>query len=105
MLFRSAIPPTVLLTLIFLQQSYQGELPALAYSTYLDWLYSFSFVIAFALFCLFCWGINTYDKARANQEESAALKRINHIDLIIQLSATIGFSALLLWGYILSRST
>ena len=47
---RIAIPPTVLLTLIFLQQSYQGELPALAYSTYLDWLYSFSFVIAFALF-------------------------------------------------------
>ena len=43
--FKAAVPPTLLLGLVFMQQSYQVEIPNLAYFTYLDKLY----VVAYSL--------------------------------------------------------
>ena len=40
---RVAIPPTVLLTLIFMQNSYHSQLPQLAYLTWLDQIYLISY--------------------------------------------------------------
>lgn len=93
---RLAIPTTILLTLIFLQQAYKAELPSLAYITYLDWFYIFAYAISAALFCLFCWGTNLYAKADADGHEQVALRRINRVDLLFQALAAIGLIGFLL---------
>lgn len=85
---RLAIPTTALLTLIFLQQSYRADLPALSYSTFLDILYVYSYLVAIAFFLLFCWGSNYYHKA-SEGGELLAEHYINRIDLRFQLAALI----------------
>lgn len=95
---RLAIPSTALLTLIFLQQSYKAELPALSYLTFLDYLYAYSYIVSLMLFVLFLWGTNIYAEA-AGDDKSHALQRINNMDRIFQLSAFLGFFliAILAW--------
>lgn len=93
---RLAIPTTILLTLIFLQQTYKAELPSLAYITYLDWFYIFAYAISAALFCLFCWGTNLFAKADADGREQAAVRRINRVDLLFQSVAGAGLIGFLL---------
>ena len=95
---RLAIPSTGLLTLIFLQQSYQAEIPQLDYLTFLDWFYACGYLIAIGTFVLFVWGTNFYQKARKGGKEQA-LKTINKADLIFQLSAIVGtlLTGLLAW--------
>lgn len=80
---RLALPSTALLTLIFLQQSYHSHLPKLPYTTYLDDLFSCSYVISMALFALFTWGANTYSKA-PESEKTEVMKRINVVDGMFQ---------------------
>ena len=95
---RLAIPSTGLLTLIFLQQSYQAEIPQLDYLTFLDWFYACGYVIAIGTFILFVWGTNFYQKAPQNGKEQA-LETINKADLVFQLLAIVGtlFTGLLAW--------
>ena len=95
---RLAIPSTGLLTLIFLQQAYRTELPALDYLTFLDWLYACGYVIAILTFMLFVWGTNIYQEA-GESEKALAVDRINRIDTIFQLSAVLGIviAAALAW--------
>jgi hypothetical protein len=95
---RLAIPSTGLLTLIFLQQSYQAEIPQLDYLTFLDWFYACGYVIAIGTFVLFVWGTNFYQKAPQNGKEQA-LETINKADLVFQLLAIVGtlFTGLLAW--------
>jgi len=83
---RLAIPSTALLTLIFLQQSYHSSLPKLSYTTFLDDLFSCSYLISMALFALFTWGHNTYSSATEAQKEQA-MKAINRTDLYFQVSS------------------
>jgi hypothetical protein len=83
---RLAIPSTALLTLIFLQQSYHSSLPKLSYTTFLDDLFSCSYVISMALFALFTWGHNTYSSAPDGQKEQA-MKVINNADRFFQVSS------------------
>ncbi len=95
---RLAIPSTALLTLIFLQQSYKSELPSLSYLTFLDFLYAYSYIVSLVLFVLFLWGSNVY-AASLDHEKGDALRRINSMDKIYQLSALLGFFfvAILAW--------
>lgn len=83
---RLAIPSTGLLTLIFLQQSYQAEIPQLDYLTFLDWFYACGYVIAIGTFVLFVWGTNFYQRAPIDGKDQA-LATINRADLVFQISA------------------
>ena len=83
---RLGIPSTALLTLIFLQQFYHSSLPPLPYTTYLDNLFSVSYVIAMALFALFTWGANVYAKA-PEVDKARVMNRINRVDAWFQLSS------------------
>ena len=85
---RLAIPSTGLLTLIFLQQAYRTELPALDYLTFLDWLYACGYVIAISTFVLFVWGTNCYQSA-GDGDKQMAIASINRIDTIFQLGAIV----------------
>ena len=86
---RLAIPSTGLLTLIFLQQAYQAELPELDYLTFLDWIYACGYVISIGTFLLFVWGTNFYQRTPKKGKEQA-LATINRADTIFQVSAVIG---------------
>ena len=85
---RLAIPSTGLLTLIFLQQAYQAEIPQLDYLTFLDWFYACGYVISIGTFVLFVWGTNFYQKAPKGGKDQA-LETINRADLIFQVSAIV----------------
>ena len=85
---RLAIPSTALLTLIFLQQSYHSSLPRLSYTTFLDDLFSCSYLISMGLFALFTWGHNTYSSA-ADDKKEQAMKVINKADLLFQVSSAL----------------
>ena len=49
---RAGIPVTVLLTLVFLQQTYRDELPDLPYLTFLDQVYVVAYVVTLLAFVL-----------------------------------------------------
>lgn len=49
---RAGIPVTVLLTLVFLQQTYREELPDLPYLTFLDQVYVLAYVVTLVAFIL-----------------------------------------------------
>ena len=94
---RLAIPPTALLTLVFLQQGAHEGLPMLGYLTYLDKLYLFGYVAATVEFGLFVWGANTIKRSPAEQLQ-AADRRINGIDSAYQLAIIIGALGILILG-------
>jgi hypothetical protein len=52
---RASIPVTVLLTLVFLQQSYREELPALPFLTFIDQVYVVAYVVTLVAFVLVIW--------------------------------------------------
>ena len=85
---RLAIPTTALLTLIFLQQAYRADVPALSYTTFLDWFYIYAFLVSIIIFLLFCWGSNYYNKV-SEGGEMLAEQQINRVDLIFQSAALI----------------
>jgi hypothetical protein len=85
---RLAIPTTALLTLIFLQQGYQANLPSVSYLTFLDWLYLYAYFISIAVFVLFCWSTNRYNNADEDYKVDAEIA-INVIDKRIQTIAII----------------
>jgi hypothetical protein len=73
-------------------------LPALAYSTYLDWLYTYAYLVSIGLFAMFCWGTNYYSNSLLQSREEQALKEINRLDFIMQLAATSGLVAFIIFG-------
>jgi len=85
---RLAIPTTALLTLIFLQQGYQANLPSVSYLTFLDWLYLYAYFISIAVFVLFCWSTNRYNNADEDYKVDEEIS-INVIDKRIQTIAII----------------
>ena len=52
---RASIPVTVLLTLVFLQQTYRDDLPDLPFLTYLDQVYVVAYVVTLVAFVLVIW--------------------------------------------------
>lgn len=80
---RVGIPPTALLSLIFLQQTYQNWLPELPYITFLDTIYNVCYIANLILFGLFLWGTNTYSQS-TESERPAVIDRIDQWDARIQ---------------------
>jgi len=97
---RLAIPSTALLTLIFLQQSYRADLPALSYMTYLDFLYIYAYLLSVVFFLLFCWG-NVYYNNASEGAEALAAQNIDRIDLRFQIAALISLALLASLAYLL----
>ncbi len=52
---RASIPVTVLLTLVFLQQTYRDDLPDLPFFTFLDQVYVVAYVVTLLAFVLVIW--------------------------------------------------
>lgn len=96
---RLAIPSTALLTLIFLQQSYHSSLPKLPYTTFLDDLFTTSYLIAMALFGLFTWGYNVY-MAAPDEQKASTMRRINQADMRFQYLSLglLVLTAVISWG-------
>ncbi|MEI8249975.1 MAG: hypothetical protein WCF98_02260 [Synechococcus sp. ELA057] len=65
---RASIPVTVLLTLVFLQQTYRGELPELPFLTFLDQVYVVAYVITLVAFILVIWIGRRYASMEALEE-------------------------------------
>lgn len=95
---RLAIPPTALLTLVFLQQSYKAELPPTSYLTFLDHLYTYGYAVSVGLFVLFLWDSNQMEAVTEAQRQQL-IRRINRVDLRCQLGALAGLVvvALIAW--------
>jgi len=80
---RVGIPATVLLTLVFLQQSYKAGLPTLPYLTFLDEVYVVCYVLTLIAFVLTIWaGKKRFDVNRLNDEAQIDLmeRRIEQFD-------------------------
>lgn len=103
---RLGLPPTVLLTLIFLQQGYKAELPDLPYVTFLDALYNLCYLTTLILFGLFVWGSNKLDEA-SELERPAVIAYINTIDLRFQVCLTVALIGIgtLNWFVVSARAT
>ena len=95
---RLAIPPVILLTLVFMQQAYRDSLPALPYLTVLDSLYAFSYCVTLLMFCEFIWCANLMQ--RLEPARFAAIeRRIDRFELGLQLASLSGYGALVLWAW------
>jgi hypothetical protein len=97
---RLAIPTTALLTLIFLQQSYRADLPPLSYTTFLDLLYIYAYLVSISFFLLFCWGSVYYTNA-SDGDELLAEQQINRVDWKFQLVALIALALLVPLAFVL----
>ena len=80
---RVGIPPTALLSLIFLQQTYQNWIPELPYITFLDTIYNVCYATNMILFGLFLWGTNAYNLANEENKPSV-IERIDQLDSYFQ---------------------
>ena len=80
---RVGIPPTAVLSLIFLQQTYQNWIPELPYITFLDTIYNVCYATNLILFGLFLWGTNAYNLA-SEQDKVSVVERIDRLDSYFQ---------------------
>jgi hypothetical protein len=95
---RLAIPPVLLLTLVFMQQSYRETLPTLPYLTFLDGLYAYSYIVALAFFVLFIWSSNISEGI--NPESVPAIeRRTDKMDRLVQLASLAGYGGLIVAGF------
>ena len=69
---RASIPVTVLLTLVFLQQTYRSDLPLLPFLTFLDQVYVVAYVVTLLAFVLVIWIGRRY--AAMEEMEDAEMK-------------------------------
>ena len=73
---RASIPVTVLLTLVFLQQTYRSDLPLLPFLTFLDQVYVVGYVVTLMAFVLVIWiGRRYADMEEMEDPEMKALVR------------------------------
>ncbi len=80
---RASIPVTVLLTLVFLQQTYREDLPDLPFLTYLDQVYVVAYVVTLVAFILVLWIGRRYGQMEALEDSEAReslLKRLESLD-------------------------
>lgn len=97
---RLAIPPSALLTLVVMQDSYKNNFPAAPYLTYLDKLYVFSYFVCLAIFLLFLFGTNQLSRV-TDQDRERVFNQVNRLDTIVQLGAVAGFAVVAIVGWIL----
>jgi hypothetical protein len=94
---RLAIPPVILLTLVFMQQAYRESLPSLPYLTVLDGLYAFSYLVTLVFFCEFIWCANRIDRL-GERHTAQSVRRIERLETGLQLASLGGYAVLLLWS-------
>ena len=82
---RGGIPSTSLFTLIFLQQTYQANIPDFHYLTFLDSIYNLCYMIDLILFALFLWGAKLYHAASEGGDLKAVTEYIEAIDHRFQI--------------------
>ena len=87
---RLAIPPSAVLTLVVMQDSYKNSFPPAPYMTYLDELYVYCYIVCLAIFLLFLAGTNVIARAPEDQRDRVA-QRVNAVDALVQLSLVAGF--------------
>jgi hypothetical protein len=75
---RLSVPPTALLSLIFLQLGYRENLPDLSYITFIDIIYNICYLTILLMFGFFLWGSNKINLAPDAEKESL----IDKIDLM-----------------------
>lgn len=92
---RLAIPPVVMLTVVFLQQSYREFLPNLNYLTAMDWLYALSTIVTVVFFVHF---IRAANLVRAVHEEGrkALVRRLDRLDLWLQMASLMAYGMVLI---------
>jgi len=93
---RASIPVTVLLTLVFLQQSYRAQLPDLPFLTFLDKVYVVAYVVTLAAFVLVIWIGRRYSSMEHMAEGSAKqmlMQKLERLDVIWPLLVVV-FGAL-----------
>lgn len=84
---RVGIPPMAILTLMFLQQTYQTWMPELPYITFLDTVYNMCYLANLVLFRVFLWGTSEYCSA-SETDKPAVVERITRIDRYFQWGIT-----------------
>ena len=80
---RASIPVTVLLTLVFLQQSYRSDLPVLPFLTFLDQVYVVAYIVTLIAFILVLWIGRRYADIQVmndSPERSLLLRRLYLLD-------------------------
>ena len=80
---RASIPVTVLLTLVFLQQTYRDKLPDLPFLTFLDQVYVVAYVVTLAAFVLVLWIGRRYAVMESIEdiaEKQALRQQLNRLD-------------------------
>ncbi len=89
---RAGIPVTVLLTLVFLQQAYRGELPDLPYLTFLDQVYVVSYVVTLLAFVLVIWIGRRYgeiEEMSEGPERQQLEQRLHRLDEVWPLTMVV----------------
>jgi hypothetical protein len=99
---RASIPVTVLLTLVFLQQTYRSELPQLPFLTFLDQVYVVAYVVTLVAFVLVIWIGRRYAAMEVMPEglERDQMERhLYRLDELWPLAVVVfsSFSILLCW--------
>ena len=80
---RASIPVTVLLTLVFLQQTYRSDLPVLPFLTFLDQVYVVAYVVTLVAFVLVIWIGRRYadvEEIEDIERRELAKSRLEYLD-------------------------
>jgi len=80
---RLTLPVTVLLTLVFMQQTQDADLPRLPYLTFLDEVYVVAYILTLGAFVMMLWACRRYYKALQISdpvEQELELKRLDKSD-------------------------
>jgi hypothetical protein len=77
---RASIPVTVLLTLVFLQQTYRSDLPDLPFLTFLDQVYVVAYVVTLVAFVLVIWIGRRYADMESLEDATAQAALKNRLD-------------------------
>ncbi len=77
---RLTMPVTVLLTLVFLQQSQDSAMPRLPYLTFLDEVYVVAYSLTLGSFLLMLWGCRRYYSALKIEDPVAQKKVLDRLD-------------------------
>jgi len=99
---RAGIPVTVLLTLVFLQQTYRDELPDLPYLTFLDQVYVVAYVVTLLAFVLVIFIGRRYgemEEMPAGPRRDQMEQRLHRLDEIWPLTVVLfsSISVVLCW--------
>ena len=80
---RLALPVSVLLTLVFMQQAHDSSLPRLPYLTFLDEVYVVAYILALVSFIITIWASRRYYKAiniQAPEMQAIELDKLGKCD-------------------------